>query len=339
MEIFFHHSYNLDVLNLMNLTIDEHLRSRYPQEYLEFSQALSQESRSALQEIAQALGNPSISPLVAFVISVLPQFEKTALQDLLLDEEAFLAAIETHEPRLMTQKELLLLLFKMLAPVVQEIEMLGFREYWVSEFLPELDERIDQMETSLARSGFEQQVTTLLKADYLPEEIHVYFCALNGGNGIRLTRQSTMVDVSFSDLHVINFILSDLLKKAISKQALQTVNKLLSTDAFILIGFDKSKPVVQINDIQAFLKDNLSEALRVFLIYRAGFITDLSEIIQSFIKAGYVFSIILLDFLLKDEQSRKPINEILDRWMSQAAQLPLRAAYDEALQNFEKSGR
>lgn len=169
MEIFFHHSYNLDVLNLMNLTIDEHLRSRYPQEYLEFSQALSQESRSALQEIAQALGNTSISPLVAFVISVLPQFEKTALQDLLLDEEGFLAAIETHEPRLMTQKELLLLLFNMLAPVVQEIEMLGFREYWVSEFLPELDQRIDQMETALARSGFEQQVTTLLEADHLDE--------------------------------------------------------------------------------------------------------------------------------------------------------------------------
>ena len=78
--------------------------------------------------------------------AVIPQFEKAPLVDLLLDQEGFLEAIQQNEPRLMAQKDQLTLLFQVLAPVVREIELLGFREYWATEYLSPLEDEVVQLE-------------------------------------------------------------------------------------------------------------------------------------------------------------------------------------------------
>ena len=47
----------------------------------------------------------------------------------------------------------------------------------------------------------------LINDNDLPDQLDVFFCGLNGGNGVRLCGHVPVVDVSFSEEKIFDFIL------------------------------------------------------------------------------------------------------------------------------------
>jgi len=337
MDIFFHHSYNLDLLNLLNIVgVDSPYKTLYPQVYSEFGQPLSLDSRELLQQVSAALGSTLISPAIAFALSIIPQFDKDSLLDLMLDQEGFLAALEQNEPRLLPQKDQLFLLFQVLSPVIQELELLGFREYWLSEYLPMVEERVDQMDDALFRLNFMEGVNRFFKQENLPEEIHVFMEALNAHHGVRLTRHNSMLDISFSDQKILDFSLHEVTQSAVMNLGIPDLLQPLVEDAFIQLAFEKSKSVVAFENIETYIHENMVEACKVYLLYKYGFMPDPYAYLQSHHQGAFILAVILLDFLEWNPSSTDSLATAIKSWMDQQPVGNLMMLYQQALQRAGK---
>ena len=337
MDIFFHHSYNLDLLNLLNIVGgDSPYKTLYPQVYSEFGQPLSLDSREILQQVSAALGSPLISPAIAFALSIIPQFDKAPLLDLMLDQEGFLATLEQNEPRLLPQKDQLFLLFQVLAPVIQELELLGFREYWLSEYLSMVEERVDQMDDSLFRLNFIEGVNRFFKLENLPEEIHVFMGALNAHHGVRLTRHNSMLDISFSDQKILDFSLHEVTQSAVMNLGIPDLLQPLVEDSFIQLAYDKSKSVVAFENIETYIRENMVEACKVFLLYKYGFMPDPFGYLQSHHQGAFILAVILLDFLEWNPSSTDSLATAMKSWMDQKPVGNLMMLYQQAMQRAGK---
>ena len=337
MNIYFHHSYNLDVLNLLDILIDDQLADRYIQEYNEFSPALSLEARNVLVEVSAALGGIQISPLISFALSVIPQFEKAPLVDLLLDQDGFLDAIRQNEPRLMTQKDQLTLLFQVLAPVVKEIEYLGFREYWTTEYLSPLEDEVIHLEDFILHSPVISYLQDFFGEETLPDEMHIYVCALNDGKGVRLTRFNSITDFSFSPLNVMDFGLHEVIKDSISRQFPDSLCASLSTDKFIQLGFEKSKTITGSETIEDYIRENLVEAVKVFLFFKAGLMPDPINYLQTYKQGVFVLSVILLDHFYWNDPANRSLNTTFDEWSQTSSDHSMMDLYKESLEHAGKN--
>jgi len=338
MNIFFHHSYNLDCLNLLNLLAgDIQLRETYPEVYAEFGQPLSLESREILVQVSSALGSTMISPPVAFGLSVIPQFDKATLLDLLLDEQGFQAAITQNDPRLAMQQKQLFLLFQVLAPVIQEIEFLGFREYWISEFLSDLDDRIDELDISIQQSGLTGNLHTLIPEGELPEEIHIYLCALAGKHAVRLTKHCSLVDISFGDRQILDFSLHEIIHAALPERIIEKSLQPLQTDSFVQLAFEKTRNLFPTNEILSYLKENSIEAFKVHLLSISGFLPDPFDYLLNLKNGAYVLAVILLDFLTWQPGGEKSMMSSLQDWMDTQPAGKLVQLYRHALHRAGKA--
>ena len=332
MNIYFHHSYNLDLLNMLDILIDDQLGEHYRQEYAEFGQALSAEARNVLVEVSAALGGIQISPLISFALSVIPQFEKAPLVDLLLDQEGFQDAIQQNEPRLMAQKDQLTLLFQVLAPVVREIELLGFREYWTSEYLSTLEDEVVQLEDFILHTPVVIVLQDLLTEQFLPEEMHVYVCALNDGKGVRLTGHNAITDFSFTPLNALDFSTHEMIKDALGKQIPDSLSESLTTDKFIHLGFEKSKSITGLTTIEAYIRENLVEAIKVYLLFKAGLMPEPINYLQTYKQGVFVLAVILLDLFYWNDPSNRPFKTIYEEWLQTNSDRPMMELYKESLE-------
>ncbi|HSM23458.1 MAG TPA: hypothetical protein VK856_01180 [Anaerolineaceae bacterium] len=316
MDIFFHHSYNLDLLNLLNIVGgDSPYNEVYPQIYAEFGHPLSTETKEILHQLAIALGTSTISAPIAFALSIIPQFEKAVILDLLLDHEGYHAAIEQFEPRLMPQKDQLLFLFQVLAPVLQELENLGFRDYWLSDCRPLLEDRLDKLDPILLDSPLSNNLHQMIESGILPEEIHVYLCALNGGKGVRLSQYRTIVDISFSDDRIFDFCLHEIFHLALSNSGIENILALLSTDTFLQLAHEKSKSLTGIETIESYLQENIKEAYISYLLYISGLLPDPLGFLQAYKQGAFVLSVIIIDHLIWNGMEGESMLSHLKLWL------------------------
>ncbi len=337
MDIFVRHSYNLDLLNLLNIVAgDAAFQRRYPQIYAEFGQPLSLDTKQVLERVSTALGTTFISPPIAFVLSIIPQFNTASLINLLLDQEVFSAAIEQNEPRLLPQKEQLLLLFQILAPVIQEIELLGFREYWLKELLPAIKDRQNEIEESMHRLDFITSIHGLFQKEILPEEIHIFLCALNAQHGVRLTGHSSMVDISFSDSKIIEFSLHEVFQSAVIGLEIPALLQPLADDPFLELAFEKSKPVTGFENIETYIQENVVEVCKVYILYKNGFLPDPYAYLQTHLQGAFVLAVVLFDYLEGLLISSDYLDGILKTWMEQKPAGKLMSLYRQAM---ERAGR
>lgn len=337
MDIFLHHSYNLDLLNLLNIAAgDTPFQRRYPQIYSEFGQVLSLDAKQILQQVSAALGSTLISAPIAFVLSIIPQFDKAPLIDLLLDQEGFEFALEQNEPRLLPQKEQLFLLFQVLAPVIQELETLGFREYWLTELLPSIEDRLDEIEESVYGLDFITSIYALFQKEKLPEEVHIYLCALNALHGVRLTAHSSIVDISFTDPKIIDFALHDVFQSGVIGLDIPALLQPLVDDPFVQLAYEKSKSVTGFENIETYIQENVVEVCKVYILYKNGFLPDPIEYLQFHMQGAFVLAVVWFDYLEAIPISTVSLDVNFRNWMEQKPVGQVMTLYRLAM---ERAGR
>jgi hypothetical protein len=289
-----------------------------------------------LQQVSRALGTTLISASIAFVLSIIPQFDKAPVIDLMLDQEGFRAALEENEPRLLPQKDQLELLFQVLAPVIQELELLGFREYWLTELLPTIEGRLDEFEDTFHRSDLIKDIHDLFPIENLPEEIHVFLCALNAKHGVRLTKHSSMVDISFSDQKIIDFSLHEVIQSAVVNMGIPVHLQPLLNDPFLRLAFEKSKAMTGFENIELYIQENIVEACLVYLLFKNGYQPDPYGYFQSHLQGALVLAVVLFANLEGMPTRPEAFESVLRTWMDEVPEGNLMLLYRQAM---ERAGK
>jgi hypothetical protein len=339
MDLIIRASYNLDVLNLLNILTGEPTYTNvHPETYLEFGPALSQDSRDILNMVTDALGNGMISPLVAFAISFVPKFEDGDLLALLLDEERILAAFKDREPRMLAQAGRLLPLFRLLAPVVEEIEELSFHEYWTSEQLPLILKKEEELEQFVKEKAFEQEIVSLLGKSHEQDRITIFLCALAAPYGIKISGNRYITDVSYDIETIFGKALRELLQPTFDHLALEEVLGSLADDPFIRLAFERKDPKYGHTEMNTYLKESILEAMALFITHKSGLQPDPFGHLLQYNGGAFVFSVILLDYM-QTYPKDSPI-EFSDYFLKLVEKMPLgnlASAYQVALEHAGKN--
>ena len=339
MDLIIRPSYNLDVLNLLNiLTGEPPYTDVHPDVYQEFGQLLSQDSRDTLKMVTEALGNGMISPLVAFAISFVPRFEDGDLLALLLDEERILASFQEREPRMLAQAARLLPLFRLIAPVIEEVEELSFHGYWTSEKLPVILEKQEQLQQFIKESAFEQEIKSMLGKSHQNDRITLFLCALAAPYGIKISGNRYITDASYGIGTILGKALRELLQPTFDYLALQQALENLSDDPFIRLAFERTDPKYGFPEIQTYLKENILEAMALFITHKTGLEADPVGHLQTFNGGSFVFSVILLDYM--QTHPKDPSIEFSDYFLDLIEKMPsgnLASAYQAAMKHAGKN--
>jgi hypothetical protein len=339
MDLIIQTSYNLDVLNLLNiLTGDPAYTNVHPDVYMEFNQALSQESRDILSMVTDALGNGMISPLVAFALSFVTKFEDGDLLALLLDEERILSSFKAREPRMLAQAGRLLPLFRLLAPVVEEIEELSFHDYWTSENLPLIIKKKEELEHFIDGHAFEKEIVGLLGKNHLQDHITIFLCALAAPYGIKISGNRYITDASYDLKTIFAKALRELLQTTVDQLPLKDVLKDLADDPFIILAFERKDPKYGAQEVETYLRESILEAMALFISHKTGLDTDPYDHLLQLSGGSFVFSVILLDFM--QTHPKELSTEFSDYFMKLIDKMPLgnlATAYQAALEHAGKN--
>lgn len=339
MDLIIRPSYNLDVLNLLNILTGEPTYTNvHPDTYQEFEPLLSQESRDTLKMVTEALGNGMISPLVAFAISFVPRFEDGDLLALLLDEERILASFQEREPRMLAQAGRLLPLFRLIAPVIEEIEELSFHDYWTSEKLPVILKKQEQLQQFVKENAFEQEIESMLGKSHHHDRITLFLCALAAPYGIKISGNRYITDVSYGIDIIFGKALRELLQPTFDHLALQEVLERLAVDPFIHLAFERKDPKYGHTEIKSYLKESILEAMALFITHKTGLEADPVGHLLQFNGGSFVFSVILLDYM--QTYPKEPSIEFSDYFLNLVEKMPLgnlASAYQTAIQHTGKN--
>ena len=239
--------------------------------------------------------------------------------------------MEQYAPQLLPQKDQLFLLFQVLAPVIKELELLGFRDYWISECLPSIEERQKVMEEYSLQSNYLSLIREMFGQANLPEEIHIYLCALSAPNGVRLAKHSCITDITFSDQKIFDFALHDAFQTFVMNWNSPAKLNVLAKDPFIQLAFEKGIPAHGIESIEKFLQENIIEALKIHLLNKGGLLPDPFNDLQNFKQGAYVLSMIFLDHLHWNFTGTEPLEAILEDWIENLPVGNLMICYTQAL--------
>ena len=331
--------YNLDLLNTLNvLTGNSVLKEHHPDLYTEFGEPLSDEGRATLAMISKGLGTDLISPLVAFGISFVDGFEEADLSALLLDKERILADLQRKEPRLMSQSEQLISLFQLIAPVIAELENMGFSEYWKEERLPLIWEKKAGLDAFIKKSSLEEEITALMGADSTPQEITLYVCTYAAPYGIKISGPRYIADVSYPKEIIFRTALHEMFHEILQIESLRSTMDAVAVDPFIKLAFEKKDPKYGYPEMEGFLEENIVEALTLYVCQQVGLEADPYGYLQDHDGGSHIFSVILLDALQRSQKDAgQPISEYLDQLIAHMPLGKLAATYQTAMQNAGKT--
>jgi hypothetical protein len=337
MELHIQSCYNLDLLNLLNiLTADPFYTRRHPQVYAEFGEALSEDSRDLLYPVTQALGNAMISPILAFILSYLPDFEEVSLLELMAAEDSLLTRLQELAPRLAAQSALLTPLMRTLAPVLDEAENMGFREYWHSTCLPQIRHKQDEL-THFAESAYLEKELAALLGSSAPDEITIYLCALAAPHAIKISGPRYIADISFNKETIFAKALHDVFRPPFALESVRASLDAIAGDPFIRLAFERKDPAFGFPEMDGFLEENVVEAMSLYICQRAGLQDDPYGFLLKHNDGSHVFSVILLDYLQRFPKApEQPFAQAFNQLVAQMPVGSLISAYQAALENAGK---
>ena len=339
MDFNFRACYNLDVLNLLSiLTGDPIYTEKHPDVFQEFSMLLSQESQNVLKLVRDALGSGMISPPVAFVISFIPNFEEADLVALLMDEERILSDLEIHEPRIVAHAENLLPLFRLLAPVIEEVENLDFNEYWTSQSIPAIILKRDELQRFTKNVSLIEETSAFLDKRHQIDPMTIYLCAFAAPYAIKVSGKRYITDVSYSKEIIFGKALHEMFHMTLDHESLGDLFDQLADDPFIRLAFERKDPRYGFPEMNGYLEENIVEAMTLYICHKTALEPDPFTYLLHHDGGSHVFSVILLDYMQRvPKLEGSSFSEYLISLVKKMPHGNLANAYQKALENAGKN--
>jgi hypothetical protein len=271
MEFVVTSSSNLDIINLLNvLTGDELYTSRHAEAYDHFAPRLSAESRKRIDQAVELNGGPMLSPLVTLYISAVPGFERLPLVALMQDG----ARLSKHFAQTpyydADELENQISIVAVLAPVVDELLALGFRQYWEQKHARRaLWKRRDAIREFATRYQLSESVATLLGSDPV-ERLTLYLCAFIAPHGVKLVGPRYMNDVRYDNDIMLGTAIHELFHPPYSYECIKPHIDRLAEDPLIQHAFSMLDPRYGYNSMSGFIEEMVVEAMGIHTCWKLG---------------------------------------------------------------------
>ncbi|HEX3021424.1 MAG TPA: hypothetical protein VHP81_03425 [Lachnospiraceae bacterium] len=312
MKIITSNSYNLDLLCFLNvLTNDEYFVSRYREDYDQFYPKLKNETRSSMERLVEAWKSPILSPKLTLMISSLENFNERDVKEMLQSFDEIKQQM-AKTPYGETDEEYNVL-FKhatsTLIPVIEELEELRFKEYWLKDRLPIIIDKCKELDTYFEDFNLEAYINQYKSIG--DEDIVVYMCTFAKPYGIRLCGNVLISDCTYRKETVLANVTHEVYHPPYEYSKVSKYVDQLSQKGWVMDAFKKQDPLSGYSTMEGFIEEHIVEALGTYIVYQLGVEKAPYEYFKNHDGGSHVISPYFFKYL--QENKRKP-NQTMDEY-------------------------
>lgn len=301
-SICFKSSYNLDILSFLNvMTSDEFYIDKYKDEYNRFYPLLSNEIIFGFNKIIDRIKRTNIAVVLTTAVSLIDNFNSRDIKELLAAQDEIKKNLSNSQfPENLKEGIQHLPLFSgLIIQLIEELEELGFKDFWEEKRAPLICSRIIELQDFFKISVILEHVEQYKKLQ--SAEINVYVCSFAHPHGTKIFRDSLIVDYIWSDNIMINTIAHELLHPPYSFKGVTKSIKQLKEIEFITAAYDNQDSQNSYTPIESFIEENIVEALGVYIAYELGFENKPYKYFKSHDGGSHVLSPYLFTYLKENE--------------------------------------
>jgi len=298
------YSYNLDLLNFLNiLTGEKFYLNRHEGTYELFGEQLSSRSKASLKEAVRINGSAMLGPILSLVISAVPNFENRSILSMLADPaflESCLKQYQYYDKGIWSEKAPI---FEMIIPVLQELEDIGFKEYWQQERLPAIKQMQRKLQIYAKEFHLDKEIKQMLGQGHAPESITVYLCSFAAPHGIKICGPKYISDISFSMETTLGIAVHEMFHPPYDARNLQNELEILGNDPLLQHAFKTKDPKYGYPTMTGFIEENVVEAMAIFICHKIGLEEDPLGYFKKHDEGSHMLSVVLFEAFSKHPKS------------------------------------
>ena len=292
-----HYSYNLDLVNSINVLTGESVYLDWQKGVFElFGETLSEQSKNNIKEAVELNGRPMLGPLLSLVMSAVPNFERRSVVRMFLDTNLLhdnFRHYSYYEAEEWAQNTSI---FGLLVPVLQELETKGFRDYWKKERLPRIIQMQRQFQAFADKFDLDQQIESMLGIGQALEGITVYLCTFAAPHGIKICGPRYITDVVFSKESSFGIAIHEMFHPPYNAQNLAIELQRLGDDPLLKHSFEKNDPRFGYSTMKGFIEENVVEAMAIFLCHKLGLENEPLSYFAKHDGGTHMLSVVLFEY-------------------------------------------
>ncbi len=313
------YSYNLDLLNLINVLTGEDFYSAWHKGIYElFGESLSKESKGCLEKAVKINGSAMLGPYLSLVISAVPNFERRSLVRMFSDID-FLHSNFKHSVYYDVEEWTeYASLFSLLIPVIEELESKGFREYWKKERLPLIKKLQRQFHSYAKRFRIDQEIEFMLGIGQAPESITVYLCTFAAPHGIKVCGPKYLTDIVFPKEASLGIAIHEMFHPPYNAKNFEKELQRLSDDPLLKHSFETKDPKFGYPEMEGFIEECVVEAMAIFICQKLGLEKDPLEYFAKHDGGSHMLSVVLFDYFKRYPKSS---NQVFEEYFQELLQI------------------
>ncbi|MFC1713807.1 hypothetical protein ACFL6S_09070 [Candidatus Poribacteria bacterium] len=298
MKFSIYFSYNLDLLNLMNvLTGEEFYVGCHRDAFARFGGSLSDDSQHHIKEAVDINSRGAmLGPFLCLVISAVPNFERRSVTRMFSDANLLKQSFSQYRYFSSEKWPMQKSIFRLLLPVVRELEAKGFREYWLTNRLPLLEEARRELSRFVYEFELQDEIEYMLGPGQTIDSITLYLCTFAAPHGIKLCGPCYISDVAFPKAATLSAAIHEMFHPPYDANNLENELAKLGMDPLLKHAFETKDPKYGYPTMTGFIEENVVEAMALSICQRIGLGEDPLGYLLSHDDGSHVLSVILLEY-------------------------------------------
>jgi len=313
------YSYNLDLLNLINvLTADDFYLGWHKGIFELFGEPLSKKSKGCIKEAVEINGSAMLGPLLSLIISAVPNFEKRSIVRMLSDIDYLHSHFKSfvyYKAEKWTEHVSILCL---LLTVIKELETKGFREYWKKERLPLIKRSQRQFRSYANKYHIDDEIEFMLGIGQAPESITVYLCTFAAPHGIKICGPRYLTDIVFPKEISLGIAIHEMFHPPYNAKNLEKELQRLGNDPLLKHAFETKDPRFGYPTMEGFIEENVVEAMAIFICHKLGLEKDPLDYFAKHDGGSHMLSVVLFEYFKRYPKSR---NQIFEEYFQELLQV------------------
>lgn len=305
-----HYSYNLDLLNVINVFTNEAMYvHRHSGIFERFGEPLSEDAKVGIEKAVEINGSAMLGPFLSLVISAVPNFTRRSVVRMVSDVDFLHDNIKHcsyYNAEAWTQR---VSVFNLLLPVIKELESQGFREYWKKERLPKIKKMQRHFASYADTVHIDDEIERMLGVGRAPESITVYLCTFAAPHGIKICGARYITDVAFRREVSLGVAIHEMFHPPYNAKNLQDELRRLGEDPLVKHAFETKDPRFGYPTMEGFIEENVVEAMAISICHKLGLEKDPLAYFAKHDDGSHVLSVVLFEYFERYPKSKDTIFE------------------------------
>jgi len=268
---------NFDFICFLHVLTDDELSiGDHKTDFDRFLPLFSDKIKEKVQRMKQKYDNESVLfwPLVNLLLSAVDNHETRDLRDLLTSHGEIREGIG-RSPYFKTDTDKKLTAHfdafaEVIAPFLDELDTIGFTDYWETEKKPLLKARCAVLNSYLEKFYISDEVNRLIPVK--DEDILMWVCAYAGPYGAKLCGYNMISDPSWTDEQILSTITHEMFHPPYNHAKVADAVEKLGNLPWVAAAYENQHPNHAYKPMSGFVEENVVEALGIYILTKM--ITD-----------------------------------------------------------------